>query len=70
VNVTVAIDKRQGIDRMRLVLDRPAEIEASGEAVVGAAFEHTETLPGRKPRTVRRRRPRQPFVRVGRLPHC
>jgi hypothetical protein len=29
----------------------PVEIEARGEAVVGAAFEHTARLPGRKPRT-------------------
>lgn len=29
----------------------PVEIEAKGVAVVGAAFQHTGKLPGRKPRT-------------------
>jgi hypothetical protein len=29
----------------------PVEIQAKGEAVVGAAFEHTGKLPGREPRT-------------------
>jgi hypothetical protein len=29
----------------------PVEIEAKGEAVVGAPFEHTGKLPGREPRT-------------------
>ena len=29
----------------------PVETEARGEAVVGAVFEHTGKLPGRKPRT-------------------
>jgi hypothetical protein len=33
----------------------PVEIEARGEAVVGAAFEHTGKLPGRKPRTFKAR---------------
>ena len=29
----------------------PVEVEAKGEAVVGAPFEHTGKLPGREPRT-------------------
>lgn len=33
----------------------PVEIEARGVAVVGAAFEHTGKLPGRKPRTFKAR---------------
>ena len=33
----------------------PVEIKAKGEAVVGAAFEHTGKLPGRKPRTFKAR---------------
>jgi hypothetical protein len=33
----------------------PVEIEAKGQAVVGAAFEHTGKLPGRKPRTFKAR---------------
>ena len=33
----------------------PVEIEARGQAVVGATFEHTGKLPGRKPRTFKAR---------------
>lgn len=33
----------------------PVEIEAKGVAAVGAAFEHTGKLPGRKPRTFKAR---------------
>ena len=45
-----------GARRLRLLPDwNPVEIQAKGVAVVGAAFEHTGKLPGRKPRTFKAR---------------